>query len=86
MVIAVCTIYLRIPANHSLKGKRQVLKSLMARVRNEFNVSIAEVEQQDAWQSATLGVACVSPDPGYSRKLSRRFPPIAWMPKSLITR
>lgn len=69
MVIGVCTIYLNIPANHSLKGKRQVLKSLIARVRNDFNVSIAEVEQQDAWQSAILGVACVSSDPGYAHGL-----------------
>jgi uncharacterized protein YlxP (DUF503 family) len=69
MVIAVCTIYLTIPANHSLKGKRQVLESLMARVRNDFNVSIAEVDQQDAWQSATLGVACVSSDPAYAHGL-----------------
>jgi len=69
MVIAVCTIYLHIPFNHSLKGKRQVLKSLMARVRNDFNVSIAEVEQQDAWQSATLGVACVSSDQAYAHGL-----------------
>lgn len=69
MVIAVCTIYLNIPSNHSLKGKRQVLKSIMARVRNDFNVSIAEVEQQDAWQSATLGVACVSSDSAYAHGL-----------------
>jgi len=69
MVIGVCTIYLAIPANHSLKGKRQVLKSLMARVRHDFNVSIAEVAQQDAWQSATLGVACVSSDPAYAHAL-----------------
>jgi uncharacterized protein YlxP (DUF503 family) len=69
MIIAVCTIYLSIPANHSLKGKRQVLKSLIARVHNDFNVSIAEVGQQDAWQSATLGVACVSSDPGYAHGL-----------------
>ncbi len=69
MVIGVCTIYLAIPANHSLKGKRQVLKSLIARVHHDFNVSIAEVEQQDAWQSATLGLACVSSDPGYAHGL-----------------
>lgn len=69
MVVGVCTIYLNIPANHSLKGKRQVLKSLIARVRNDFNVSIAEVEQQDAWQSATLGVACVSDDQAYAHGL-----------------
>jgi uncharacterized protein YlxP (DUF503 family) len=69
MAVGVCTIYLRIPANHSLKGKRQVLKSLIARVRKDFNVSIAEVDQQDAWQAATLGVACVSSDSAYAHGL-----------------
>lgn len=72
MVIGVCTIFLRVPENHSLKGKRQVLKSLMTRVRNEFNVSIAEVEQQDAWQTAVLGMACVSNDPAHAHGLLTR--------------
>ena len=69
MTIGVCTVYLDIPANHSLKGKRRVLKSLMARVRNRFNVSIAEVDHQDAWQTATLGIACVSTDAAYAHGL-----------------
>jgi len=72
MIVGLCTIYLRIPANHSLKGKRQVLKSLLARVRKDFNVSIAEVEQQDVWQAATLGVACVSADAAYAHGLLTR--------------
>ena len=56
-----CTIELHILGNGSLKGKRRVIKSVIACVHhNEFNVSIAEVEDQDLWQSATLGVACVS--------------------------
>jgi len=60
MVIGTCTIELHIPGNGLLKGKRRVIKPIIARVRNEFNVSIAEMDNQDLWQSATLGVACVS--------------------------
>ena len=51
---------LRLPENLSLKGKRQVLKSITSRVGNTFNVSIAEVSDHDLWQRATLGVCCVS--------------------------
>lgn len=50
----------------SLKEKRQVVKSIMARVRNEFNVSISEVDDQDLWQSAVVGIACVSTAQGYA--------------------
>ena len=60
MTIGVCRIQLWLPENHSLKGKRQVLKSLIARLHNTFNVSAAEVDDNDVWQIATLGVACVS--------------------------
>jgi len=56
----VCQIELRLPENHSLKGKRQVIKSIITRLQNKFNVSVAEVDNQDLWQLATLGVACVS--------------------------
>ena len=60
MHVSVCRIELRLPENHSLKGKRQVIKSIIARLHNKFNVSVAEVDDQDLWQLATLGVACVS--------------------------
>ena len=60
MIIGTCVIELRLPGNGSLKGKRRVIKSIIARVHNELNVSIAEVDDQDLWQSAVLGVACVS--------------------------
>jgi hypothetical protein len=60
MNVGVCKIRLRLPENHSLKGKRRVLKSIITRVRNNYNVSIAEVEDQNLWQLATLGVTCVS--------------------------
>jgi uncharacterized protein YlxP (DUF503 family) len=60
MHVAVCRVELRLPENHSLKGKRQVIKSIITRLQNKFNVSVAEVDNQGLWQLATLGVACVS--------------------------
>jgi hypothetical protein len=66
MVIGVCTLTLHIFAAQSLKEKRQVVKSILARVRNEFNVSISEVGDHDIWQSAEIGVACVSTDQSYA--------------------
>jgi hypothetical protein len=69
MIIGICTLQLRLPASHSLKDKRQVLRSLTARVRHDFNVSIAEVDELAAWQSATLGIACVSSDRDYAHGL-----------------
>ena len=62
MIVGICSIELRLAENHDLKGKRAVLKSVKDRVRNRFNVSIAEVEDLDAWQRSTIGVACVSKD------------------------
>jgi len=60
MHIGVCQIELRLPENHSLKGKRQVIKSIIARLQNSYNVSVAEVDNQELWQIATLGITCVS--------------------------
>ncbi len=60
MHIGVARITLQLPENGSLKGKRRVLKSLMSRVQNKFNVSIAEVDTNESWQTATLGVTAVS--------------------------
>ena len=44
----------------SLKGKRQVVKSITSRVRNKFNVAVAEVDDNDVWQLATIGICCIS--------------------------
>ena len=65
MVIGVCTLELSLPANHDLKGKRRVLQSIIAKTREQFNVSIAEVDQQDKWQAATLGIVAVSNQADY---------------------
>lgn len=66
MHVGVCTIDLRLPGNGSLKGKRRVVKSIVTRITREFNVSVAEVEDQDLWQRAVLGVACVSSSGSYA--------------------
>ena len=60
MNVGVCKLTLRLPENQDLKGKRRVVKSLCDRIRFKFNVTIAEVDNNDKWQVATLGIACVS--------------------------
>lgn len=69
MVIGACRVTLRIPENHSLKGKRQVLRSILTRVRNEFGVSAAEVDTQSLWQRATIGLAYVSNDGAHANEV-----------------
>ncbi|MEA1958591.1 MAG: DUF503 domain-containing protein [Chloroflexota bacterium] len=60
MHVGACVVKLRLPENDSLKGKRQVSRSIIDRVKHRFNVSIAEVEDQEYWQLLTLGITCVS--------------------------
>ncbi len=62
MIIGTCLVSLHIPSSGSLKAKRLVLRRIKDRVRNKFNVSIAEVDHFDLWQRSTLGVAVVSKD------------------------
>ncbi len=50
----------------SLKGKRQVIKPIITLIRNKYNVSIAEVEDNDLWQIATLGICFISNDSQYT--------------------
>ena len=60
MPIAYLTLELRIEGAHSLKDKRQVVRSLKDRLRAKFNVAVAELEETDLWQRATLGAVSVS--------------------------
>jgi uncharacterized protein YlxP (DUF503 family) len=62
MVIGVCRLDLLIRDNHSLKEKRRIVKQIVERVRHRFNVSIAEVGNNDLWQSARIGFCMVSND------------------------
>ena len=60
--IGVCRLSLRLPSSRSLKNKRQVAQSLIAALRSKYNVSVAEVEDNDRWQVLTIGISCVSND------------------------
>ena len=62
MNVGVCRMTLQLPENQSLKGKRRVIGSLCSKVHRKFNVSIAEVDDNDSWQTATLGVALAAND------------------------
>ena len=69
MNVGICKIKLRLPDNLSLKGKRQVVKSVTARLKNKFNVSVAEVEDNDLWQLATIGISFVSNDRRFTNEV-----------------
>ncbi len=69
MNVGVCRIRFRLPENLSLKGKRGVLKSITTRVASKFNVSVAEVDDHDLWQLATLGICCVSNDKRHTNEV-----------------
>lgn len=60
MHLAICKLTIRMPENHTLKDKRRVANSLSSKLRNKYNVAIAQVENTDIPKTLTLGVACVS--------------------------
>ena len=69
MNVGILKMHLRLPENMSLKGKRQVVKSVVARIKNKFTVSVAEVADNDLWQVATIGVACISNDTRFTNEM-----------------
>lgn len=69
MNVATCQVKLRFPENLSLKGKRQILKSIITRLRSKFNISVAEVDDNELWQLATLGICCVSNDRRHANEM-----------------
>ncbi|HET6279146.1 MAG TPA: DUF503 domain-containing protein [Candidatus Polarisedimenticolia bacterium] len=58
--VGLCVVQLHLPAVTSLKGKRQILRSLKDRLRENHNVAVAEVEHQDLWQRATIGIVGIA--------------------------
>ena len=67
--VALGTVELHLPGVDSLKGKRHVLKGLKEKVRQRFEVAVAEVDHHDVWQRATLAVACVSHDSRHANEV-----------------
>ena len=63
--IGFLSLSFHIPGAHSLKEKRQVIRSLKDRLRSAFNVSVAEIGEHDKWQRAVIGVCMISPDQVY---------------------
>jgi uncharacterized protein YlxP (DUF503 family) len=69
MILGACRLELHLAENHSLKGKRQVVRSVSTRLRNQFNLAVAEVEEQDVWQTAVLGLACISNESQHAHQM-----------------
>jgi hypothetical protein len=65
MPIGVLTLEIQIPYSHSLKEKRAVLLKVRDRLRGRFNVAVAELDHQDVWQRATLGIVSISDSQKY---------------------
>lgn len=71
MAIAYLSLDLRIEGSHSLKDKRQVVRSLKDKLRASFNVSVAEIDNLDLWQLASIGVVSISDSRDYLEGLMR---------------
>jgi len=69
VIVGVARITLTLPAAQSLKDKRSVIKSLLARLQNRFNVSASEVEAQDRWGIAVVGLTCASTSAGHADEM-----------------
>ena len=65
MSLGYCSLRFYLHGNSSLKGKRRVIRAIKDRLKNKFNVSVAEVGDQDVWQSLHLRIAAVNSDAQY---------------------
>ena len=91
MSVGVCSLKIHIPGSRSLKDKRSVVKSLIARLRKQFNLSVAEVDHHELWQMAAISLACVSQHDSYVDKvisaaislIEREFPTVEIVEKEI---
>ncbi|MBN1692910.1 MAG: DUF503 domain-containing protein [Dehalococcoidales bacterium] len=80
MNVGVARVSLHIPENSDLKGKRQVVKSIIGRVKSRFDVAVAEVDDNDSWRTATIGICCISNDKRHSNEVLSKV--VAFIEKS----
>jgi uncharacterized protein YlxP (DUF503 family) len=69
MIIGSCRVKLMLYESNSLKDKRQVIKSIMERLKSRFNISIAEVDLNDSWKTSIIGFACVTNDTNHANQI-----------------
>lgn len=77
MLVATCVVELSLNGVYSLKDKRSIVKSILARLPRQFNVAVAEVDHQDVWQTAVIGLVTVGNDAGYLHGLLEKA--VAWI-------
>ena len=77
MVVATCVIKLRLEDVFSLKDKRRIVKSILARLPQHFNVAAAEVDYHDVWHTAGIGLVTVGTDAGYLHGLLEKA--VTWI-------
>jgi len=65
MLLGICIINLYFSDSHSLKDKRNIIKSIKSRIRNLFNVSVSEIDNLELWKNGTLGIACIGNEKRY---------------------
>ena len=77
MRVATCVIKLHLEGVSSLKEKRRILKSILSRLSNQFNVATAEIDYHDVWQTAMIALVTVGNDPAYLHGLLEKA--VSWI-------
>ncbi|NLC03227.1 MAG: DUF503 domain-containing protein [Tissierellia bacterium] len=69
MIVGICELKINIYEADSLKDKRHIIKAIIGRLQSRFNISIAEVDLNDSWQSSIIGFACVTNDTSHANQV-----------------
>jgi hypothetical protein len=77
MIVATCVVELQLEGISSLKEKRRILKSILARLPQQFNLAVAEVDYHDVWQSAAIGLVTIGNDAAHLHSLLEKA--VRWL-------